>query len=204
LAHRLKRGGGLTQAHSTATPDVPRRSLLPTDRSQGLPYFTDSARTRYQDRVSRFLNPETDAHRFFREMVEPTVAEFNADPSSKRRGCLACLVLASMTEHYIHAFSNGTEQNRKTMKKAIRDENLPLGWIADVANAMRHVVRSSKYDAIGFGDIQTMEMGQCGVARCGWPIGGEEVLIGPEHEWRLSELLECVMDFWRSRLNLAG
>lgn len=146
---------------------------------------------------------ETDAHRFFREMVEPTVAEFMVDPSSKRRGCLACLVLASMTEHYIHAFSDGTEQTRKNMTKVFRDENKPLGLIADVANATKHVERSSKYDAIGFGDIQTMEMGQCGVSRCGWPSSGEEVLIGPEHEWRLSDLIGCAMEFWRSRLSEA-
>jgi hypothetical protein len=149
----------------------------------------------------RFPALETDAHRFFREMVDPTVAEFLADPSSKRRGCLACLVLASMTEHYIHAFSNGTEQSRRSMKKAFRDENKPLGWIADVANATRHVERSSKYDAIGFGDIQTMYMGQCGVLQCGWPISGEEVLIGPGHEWRLSDLITFVLEFWRSRLS---
>ena len=146
---------------------------------------------------------ETDAHRFFREIVEPTVAEFMVDPSSKRRGCLACLVLASMTEHYIHAFSDGTEQTRMSMKKAFRDENKPFGWIADVANATRHVERSSKYDAIGFGDIQTMEMGQCDVLRCDWPISGEEVLIGPGHEWRLSVSIGDAMEFWRSRLSEA-
>ena len=135
-------------------------------------------------------------------MVEPTVAEFMTDPSDKRRGCLACLALASMTAHYIHEFSDGSEQARRKMTQVFRDENKALGWIADVANATRHVERSSKYDAIGFADIQTMEMGQCGVLRCDWPMGGDEVLVGPEHEWRLSDLTECTMNFWRARLGL--
>jgi hypothetical protein len=148
------------------------------------------------------VTPHGEAHLFFREIVTPTVAEFMADPSDKRRGCLACLVLASMTEHYIHEFSDGSEQACKKMKQAFRDENKALGWITDIANATRHVKRLSKYEAIGFGDIRTMEMGQCGVLRCDWPIAGEEVLVGPEHEWRLSDLIESTMDSWRKRLRL--
>jgi len=147
-------------------------------------------------------NPsETDAHRFFREIVEPTVAEFMATPSDKRRGCLACLVLASMTEHYIHTFVDASEVTRRKMKSAFHEENKAVRWVADVANATRHVERLSKFNAIGFSDIQTINMGQCGVMRCGWPIGSrEEVLVGSAHEWRLSDLLECTMEFWRQKL----
>ena len=146
-------------------------------------------------------NPsETDALRFFREIVEPTVAEFMADPSDKRRGCLACLVLASLTEHYTHTFADASEQDRPDTKRSLRQGNKAVDWIAQVANATRHVKPDRKPKGIGFSDIQAMDMGQCGVMRCGWPMGGEEVLVGSEHEWRLSDLLECAMDFWRRKL----
>ena len=146
------------------------------------------------------LTSKIDAQLFFHEIVEPTVAEFMAARSDKRRGCLACLVLASMMEHYSHEFASDTEQARKEMKLAFCNENKALRWISDVADATRHVVRHPRFKAISFNDIQTMEMGQCGVMRCGWPIRGEEVLVGPKHEWRLSDLLECATDFWRQRL----
>ncbi len=135
-----------------------------------------------------------DALAFFHDMVEPTVAEFMVDCADKRRGCLACLALASMTEHYVRSRLCGTEQ-AKAFKAAIRNENKAVGWIADVANATRHVVRLAKHDAISFDNIKVMEMGRCGVLRCDWPINGEEVLVGPDHEWRLGELIECTMDF---------
>lgn len=143
-----------------------------------------------------------DALQFFREVVEPTVAEFMADRANKRLGCLACLALASMTEHYAHARLGGTEQACETFKRASRKENKAVGWIADVANATRHVARSVKHGAMGFRDIQAMEMGQCGVMRCGWPMWDEEIIVGTEHQWILSELIECAMGFWRQKLGL--
>jgi len=48
-------------------------------------------------------SPLDDAMIFFREVVEPTVAEFVERPDDRRRGCLACLCLASMADHYFHA-----------------------------------------------------------------------------------------------------
>ena len=143
---------------------------------------------------------QTDAHRFFREIVEPTVGEFMVDPSDKRRGCLACLVLASLTEHYTLTFAGASKKEREDMKLAFYNENKAVQWVADVANATRHVKRDPKFKKIGFSDIQTMNMGQCDVLRCGWPIDGEEVLVGSEHEWRLADLLEWAMDFWRQKL----
>jgi hypothetical protein len=157
----------------------------------------------YNQAMPDSLSPNDGALQFFREVVEPTVAEFMADRADKRRGCLACLALASMTEHYTHARLGGGE-HAKAFKSATRAENKAVGWISDVANATRHVIRSTKFEAIGYGDIETLEMGQCGVLRCGWPINGEEVLVGPEHQWRLSELIDCTMDFWRGKLGVGS
>lgn len=148
------------------------------------------------------LQPTDDALRFFREMVEPTVAEFMDDRADKRRGCLACLALASMTEHFFQARSDLSAVDRASFKARVRSENWAVGAITDVANATKHVVGAKDRSKWGYNDLQAMEMGQCGVLRFGWPINGEEVLVGPDRAWRLSELIECAMVFWRQKLGL--
>ena len=107
-----------------------------------------------------------------------------------------------MTEHFFHARLNLIATDRASFKASIRRENWAVGAIADVANATKHVVGAKDRGKWGYNDLQAMEMGQCGILRCGWPINGEEVLVGADHEWRLSELVECVMDFWREKLGL--
>lgn len=145
---------------------------------------------------------------FFREVVEPTVREFLADPADKRRGCLACLALAGMTEHYFHASSDlaqGGKPRLTALKGELRRENAAIGWIADVANATKHVERPEKRgNRIGYGDVATLVTNQCGVIRAGWPLGGKEVVVGSECEWLLSELVGETMRFWRGKLNLVA
>src|ERR1700730_3140902 len=40
---------------------------------------------------------------FYREIVQPTVAEFLTERESVRRVVLACIVLSHMADHYFHA-----------------------------------------------------------------------------------------------------
>lgn len=140
--------------------------------------------------------PTDNASRFVLEMVEPTVAEFLAEPSDKRRGCLACLALASMTEHY-HA-ARISDADSGAFKGAVRKECPPMGWISDVANATKHVIAFK--DRIGFEDVQSKEMGRFGVQRFGWPFSGTEVLVGDNSQWRLTDLVQAAMTFWRGKL----
>ena len=147
------------------------------------------------------LPPKDDALLFFRDTVEPTVAEFLADRANKRRGCHACHSLADMTSHYFQARMGGRENACKAFKLAIRNENKAVGWIADAANATRHVVRSAKFDAIGYDDIQTMD----------GPMRRPALRLA--HPWRrsarrpearMASLIECAMDFWREKLGLGA
>ena len=146
--------------------------------------------------------PDDDALLFFHEMVEPTVDEFMKDHGNRRRGCLACLVIASMTEHYFHARLDPMLERVEDFKSAISSENRAVEWITDVANGTKHVVRKKKLNKIGYADVQRKETGLVGILRAGWPIGGEEVLVGRNHEWRLSNLIETAMTFWRGKLGL--
>lgn len=142
--------------------------------------------------------PLDDALRFFAEMVELTVVDFLANPHDKRLGCLACLTLASMTEHFYEATIAGAGLSKSDFKGAIRAECPPMGWVADVANATKHVHGFS--DRIGFDAINSTEMDTLGVARFGWPFGGTEVLVGEAMEWRLSTLVTEALSFWRRKV----
>lgn len=143
---------------------------------------------------------------FLQEMVEPTVLEFLAAPDDKRRGCLACLVLSSMTEHYFHARPALAGAGLAAFKAAIRKDNQAVGWIADVANATKHVRRHGRQGTsrLGYGDVRSEEMGQCDMIQADWPIEGEEVLVGPDWDWRLSDLIEATMAFWQGKVGGVG
>lgn len=154
--------------------------------------------------MSDSLQTEDDALLFFREIVEPTVAEFMDALSDKRRGCLACLAVASLTEHFFHARPDLAALGRATFKANIRKENWAVGAVADLANATKHVLGGEGRSKWGYDDISTHQLNDCGILRAGWPLGGHEVLVGPDHAWRLGELIECAMTFWRQKLGLDG
>jgi len=144
--------------------------------------------------------PADDALLFFREVVEPTVAEFMTDRANKRRGCLACLALASMTEHYFHARPELASIGKAEFKAKVRNENWAVGAIADVANATKHVLGDMQRGKWGYDDVNTHQLSAFGILRAGWPLGGHEVLIGPDRAWRLSTLLDAAMTFWQAKL----
>jgi hypothetical protein len=137
---------------------------------------------------------------FFREMVEPTVAEFLAGPDDRRRGCLACLCLASMADHYFHAqpaFRDGCGDVRAFRVK-IAGANWAVGQVIGIANAAKHVVRRS--GRVGYDDIAPRQIA-FGNLRCGWPINGRQVMVQAEGGklWLLSHLAQAALEFWRSR-----
>lgn len=153
------------------------------------------------------------AWEWFKEIVEPTVAEFLEQPDSKRKGCLAILAVASMTEHYFHArladlVPNESKDERKKrlgrFKAEVRDYKqgtgvFPIGLVADLANATKHV--EAKNGISHEGMIPT-PANVCGVMKCDWPLGlGVEILVGKNQEWRLVDMLECCMTFWCKKLS---
>jgi hypothetical protein len=147
--------------------------------------------------------PPDDALEFYYEVVEPTVAEFMTDPANKRRGCLACLALTSMTEHYFHARLASTALTKNKFKGELRKDNWTIGAIADVANATKHVLGDVQRAKWGYKDIDVNELNGTGIMRAGWPLGGREVLVGLDRAWRLSELLQVAMRFWQAKLGIA-
>jgi hypothetical protein len=68
-------------------------------------------------------NIHDNATAFFRDVVEPTVAEFMHDRSNKRLGCLACLAVASMTEHYFYGRLQDSASKKAEFKAQVHREN---------------------------------------------------------------------------------
>ncbi len=140
---------------------------------------------------------------FFRDMVEPTVAEFLARPDDRRRGCLACLCLASMADHYFHArpaFRDGCG-DADAFRRKIAGASWAVGQVIGIANATKHVVR--RPGRVGYEDIAERQIA-FGNLRCGWPINGRQVMVEVEGGklWLLSHLAQAALEFWRGRLAL--
>lgn len=78
----------------------------------------------------------------------------------------------------------------------------PIGLVADLANATKHVIAKN---GISHEGMEAKPLNVFGVMRCGWPLGlGTEILVGESQEWRLVEILECCMKFWRAKLAESG
>ena len=143
-----------------------------------------------------------DAVTFFQEMVEPTVAEFHEHPADRRRGCLACLCIASMADHYFHARPEACEgcSTANQFRWKISEINKAVGQVIGVANATKHFERQPGTYR-GYQDVSSQQI-TLGILRCGWPINGTHVMIEVEdgNLWLLSQLVEAAMTFWRDRL----
>lgn len=143
----------------------------------------------------------SDAATFFAEMVLPTVAEFLRDRADKRRGCLACLALASMSDHYFYtpgAVVNGNP-DANSFRQSHSAANWAVGTVIGVANATKHVRRRS--GRAGFNDVFADDI-SFGNMRCGWPINGREVMVevAPGDVWLLSELVEEAASYWKAKV----
>jgi len=144
-----------------------------------------------------------DALAFFREMVEPTVTEFLERSDDRRRGCLACLCLASMADHYFHARPEAREGCRRVdeFRCKVGTANWAVKQVIDLANAIKHFERKPK--RVGYQDVSAQKI-TCGNLRCGWPISGIQVMVEVEggELWLLSHLVKAALAFWRDRLAL--
>jgi hypothetical protein len=94
---------------------------------------------------------------FYREVVEPTVVGFLSKPDDIRLGCLACIALSSMVEHYFHARRQEFQgQNAQEFRRSLGSDSA-VEIVFDVANATKHVVTGRKRD-MDFNAVSTMEL----------------------------------------------
>ncbi|MBN8991870.1 MAG: hypothetical protein J0H42_26820 [Rhizobiales bacterium] len=86
-----------------------------------------------------------DLERYLSETVEPTVEDFRQDPSSVRRGFLACVVIDHSVDYLAaprdRANWNGDQHRtkRRQMRKRFKKESADFELASEVANAFKHV-----------------------------------------------------------------
>ena len=160
-----------------------------------------------QQAVSNHDSAKEDAAlKFFNEVVEPTVEEFLFRESDVRRGYLASLALASMSDHYFHARPELVEKytNVGNFRGKLRKDNFAFGQVMDVANATKHVLpvynEQGALKKIGFEHVSVQEI-TVGVLRAGWPINGPTTVVEVKENdmWRLATLVETARDMWREK-----
>jgi hypothetical protein len=139
---------------------------------------------------------------FYREIVQPTVAESLTERDSVRRGVLACIVLTHMADHYFHARKPVAKKDE--FQEELR-KNGAFRLIEDVTNGTKHVKRvtkSGKVIRLGFEDIVAQEI-NLGNLHAGWPISGKEVMVEDgKNIWLLAQLITIVDEMWRTKLDL--
>jgi hypothetical protein len=133
---------------------------------------------------------------FYREIVQPTVAEFLTERESVRRVVLACIVLSHMADHYFHA--RHPVSSLGDFRTELR-ENGAFRLIEDVTNGTKHVKRG-RDGRLGFEDIGAQEI-SFGNLHAGWPISGTEAMVEDDGNlWLLSQLVQAVDEMWRAKL----
>jgi hypothetical protein len=142
---------------------------------------------------------------FFQEVVEPTVEGFLREPESMRLGCLACMALDSMVEHYFHARPIEGGASAPERLRAALSVNWAFKQVSAVANATKHVKPDRRRDRIGFEAVETRRI-DFSTARFGWPISGDQVMVdvAPSGPWPLSQLVTAAQEMWRVKLDLAA
>lgn len=78
--------------------------------------------------------PEITADRYLREIVEPTIQEFESEPTSVRRAMLACIVMFHSPEYF------RPELNRQKL----RQESHHFALVDKVAHAAKHRILDCK------------------------------------------------------------
>jgi hypothetical protein len=165
--------------------------------------------------------PDDDAVLFYLQVVEPTVSEFLEEPGDFRKAALACLTLSAMADHFFHArtpmpgfltvgaFRGSLRYDSKADKKP--GEVSSLGFVLDIANAVKHVTRGFQGDRVGFSDVETFTLdeesyepetddGDLDLGDFSPPLG-DQVMVEIDGMLRLvSGLVEVANETWRKKL----
>jgi hypothetical protein len=119
-----------------------------------------------------------DAESYMREIVDPTINDFEANPRSRRHAFVACLVTCHCADYL--ALPRKAQQLRNELKK----QSMAFSMIDRVAHAFKHVqsghVNSPQDKPLNVTAVferppALAGVAQCGLSRCGDPVGGVEV-----------------------------
>jgi hypothetical protein len=145
-----------------------------------------------------------DAIRYADEIVEPTTAEFEADPLSTRRAFLACVVTFHMIDYIVRPAEPGAR------REAFRRESEAFATVDRVAHAMKHVStghpRKHLHQPLSAEQVIQRPpaywdvSGAWDLSRWDDPIGG--ITIAGEHQRDILEDVKAAAAFLRTQANL--
>jgi hypothetical protein len=139
--------------------------------------------------------------RYMTEIVEPTISDFEANPTSVRHAFLACVV----TYHSIDYLTR--PKRPASRRESFRQESPEFATVDRIAHAFKHVEaghpQSAHFQPLKAGDVIERPPAKWGIAlwglsRWGDAIGG--VTIKNEHKRDLLEIVKGAAEFVRARI----
>ncbi|MGY3618404.1 hypothetical protein [Bradyrhizobium sp. USDA 10063] len=139
-----------------------------------------------------------DAEAYMREIVDPTIADFHAHPTSRRHAFLACVATYHCIDYIKRPPGN--------LRKQFRDECPDFGTVDRVAHAFKHTVTDGqkplKVTSVFERPPAGAGVAQCGLSRVGDSIGGVEVWN--ESESDLIGAVTKAAEFLRGEISRRG
>ena len=83
-----------------------------------------------------------DLERYLKEMVEPTLKDFEANPTSRRHAFLACVVIAHAVDYLEHL------QRANLRREALKRRSPDFRLVDQIAHAFKHVRSSLKQSQV--------------------------------------------------------
>jgi hypothetical protein len=119
-----------------------------------------------------------DLVRYLDEIVDPTVAEFEAAPTSRRKAFLTCVAIFHAVDYLSHPRKPGN------LRKNWRNQSHDFAQIDDVAHAFKHV-RSDGRNPLNASKVISRPPAACGtlaagLSRIGDAVGGVTLEDAPE------------------------
>jgi hypothetical protein len=122
--------------------------------------------TEFHDHVPA-TKQQLDASNYMTEIVDPTISDFEANPTSRRHAFLACVV----TYHTIDYLTR--PKSPRILVKSFRDKSPEFALVDLVANAFKHVEnRPLRAEHVYSRPPALAGVAQCGISRAGDTTGG--------------------------------
>ena len=130
---------------------------------------------------------------YIEKIVETTIEEFRANPTSVRHAFLACLV----TYHTVDYLSQSKGKKAKTLSEEFCKRSLDFQLLCDIANSFKHVSVGEKCNPrVQSFEIISRPPAQAGVAICGLSqVGDTEdgVVLFKEIHYDLLNIIQKVI-----------
>ena len=143
-----------------------------------------------------------DAQQYMDEIVDPTIAEFEANPASRRHAFLACVATFHTIDYLVHPKNSGN------CRKSFREESADFALVDRVAHAFKHVQSmSSNQTSLNVENVLRRPPGAIGefvigLSRIGDECGGVTLSENLNHD--LLPVVKSAAEFLRGKIGKMG